>query len=171
MVSSLLHPVSVIDESSGEENLLVRYRFLLHREWNQECNNFHDCPLVELYDLLWRFWYVSSHVQGLSRIEVLWSSCFEDYSPNPSFQVVHQSSVSHEVLLLEKWKLLVQHYQQTWSSYIRQSVSRSPETACPTRCVPIWAIMLGDSTNTDTLVSSMLYTLTAVNFQDLSARS
>jgi hypothetical protein len=28
--------------------------------------------------------------------------CFEDYSPTPSFQVVHPTSVSHEVLLLER---------------------------------------------------------------------
>jgi len=72
----------------------------------------HDCPLVEWYDLLWSFWYVSSYVQGLKRIEVLWSSCYEDYLRTPSFQVVHQTSVNHEVLLLERWKPVVRYNQQ-----------------------------------------------------------
>lgn len=35
--------------------LLRWYRFLSHREWNQECNDFHDCPLTEADNLLWSF--------------------------------------------------------------------------------------------------------------------
>jgi len=39
----------------GEEHLPKWWRFPFHREWNQECNDFHDFPLVELYYLLWSF--------------------------------------------------------------------------------------------------------------------
>jgi hypothetical protein len=39
-------------------------------------------------------------------------SCFADYSPTPNYQVVHPTSVSHEVLLLERRKLVLQYYQQ-----------------------------------------------------------
>jgi len=39
---SLLHPVTVTDESSGEENLLKRCRSLWHVEWNEEYNDFCD---------------------------------------------------------------------------------------------------------------------------------
>jgi hypothetical protein len=68
---SLLHLAAVIDESSGVETLLMWYWFPLHREWNQECNDFNDCPLVKRHDLLWRFCYVSSQFQRLSRIRIL----------------------------------------------------------------------------------------------------
>jgi hypothetical protein len=49
-------------------------------------------------------------------------------------------------------------------------VPRSPKTACPTYFVLIWTKMLWDCTTVETPVSSMLYTLSAVNFQNLSAR-
>jgi len=65
MVPSLLHPVAVINESSGEEKLLMWCCFLWRREWDQECNDFHDYLLVELYSLLWSFCCSTKEIQTL----------------------------------------------------------------------------------------------------------
>ena len=110
---------------------------------------------------------------GHSRIEFLWSSCFEDYSAIPSFQVVHQTSVSHVVSLLERWKswwysvtnrtdghTYGNHSSSfTWdslSNLFRPNLSNSVRRLynCRHSCFV-----------------NITYTLSAVNFQDLIARS
>ena len=136
----------------GRKNYKCDTHFLLHREWNEGCNDFHDCPLVEWYDLR-SFWYVSSYVQGLSRIEVLWSSCFWGLFTNPKLPGGAPN-------IRESWSLALRE-MKTGGTLLPTElmiihtviiVPRSPEAACPTCFVPFWAIILEDCTTVNSLL-------------------